>query len=79
MLKSDIHVSHFGNGVIPDQLASEKPADQDPHCFPLYLEMHAYKGCFTYTLKPNRNRILSFSADLSHMMRIRGRSRRNCI
>ena len=25
----------------PDQLASEKPADQDPHCFPLCLEVEA--------------------------------------
>ena len=27
----------FENSVDPDQLASEKPADQDPHCFPLCL------------------------------------------
>ena len=25
----------FDNSVDPDHLASEKPADQDPHCFPL--------------------------------------------
>ena len=25
------------NSVDPDQLASQKPADQDPHCFPLSL------------------------------------------
>ena len=30
LLKSDI--SCFGNSVEPDQLASEKPADQDPYC-----------------------------------------------
>ena len=28
-------IYRFENRVIPDQLASEKPADQDPHCFPL--------------------------------------------
>ena len=27
--------SHFENSVDPDQLASQKPADQDPHCFQL--------------------------------------------
>ena len=26
-------VSRFENSVDPDQLTSEKPADQDPHCF----------------------------------------------
>ena len=30
-------LSGFENSVDPDQLASEKPADQDPHCFPLCL------------------------------------------
>ena len=25
--------SHRWNSVDPDQLASEKPADQDPHCY----------------------------------------------
>ena len=29
--------TYFENSVDPDQLASEKPADQDPHCFPLYM------------------------------------------
>ena len=33
----------------PDQLASEKPDDQDPHCFPFFLH------CF-------QNRIISGSA-----------------
>ena len=33
MLNQDL--PHFENSVGPDQLASEKPADQDPHCFPL--------------------------------------------
>ena len=26
-------ISYFENSVDPDQLASEKPADQDRHCF----------------------------------------------
>ena len=29
--------SCFENSVDPDQLASKKPADQDPYCFPLSL------------------------------------------
>ena len=36
-----VHVSHFENSVCPDQVASEKPADQDPDCFPLYMKIHA--------------------------------------
>ena len=27
----------FANSVVPDQLASMKPADQDPHCFTCIL------------------------------------------
>ena len=27
----------FENSEDPDQLASEKPADLDPHCFPICL------------------------------------------
>ena len=34
-------ISGFENSVDLDQLASEKPADQDLHCFPLCLEIHA--------------------------------------
>ena len=34
MLNTDI--SHFENSVDPDQLASQKPADLEPHCFSLY-------------------------------------------
>ena len=30
------------NSVDPDQLASEKPADQELHCFPLALKVHAF-------------------------------------
>ena len=30
----------FENCVNPDQLASEKPADQDQHCFPLCMLIH---------------------------------------
>ena len=33
MLSPDIY--YFENSVDPDQLASEKSADQDPHFFPL--------------------------------------------
>ena len=40
MLKPDI--SCFKNCVDPDQLASQKPADQDPHCFLICLLIHAY-------------------------------------
>ena len=39
MLKPDI--SRFESSVDPDQLASEKPADQDLQYFPLCLEMRA--------------------------------------
>ena len=35
MLNQD--VTFFQNSVDPDQLASEKPADQDLHCFPFCL------------------------------------------
>ena len=30
-----LDVFYLENSVDPDQLASEKPADQDLHCFPL--------------------------------------------
>ena len=33
----NLDLSIFENSVEPDQLASEKPADQDPHCLPLCL------------------------------------------
>ena len=33
----NLRISCFENSVHSDQLASEKPADQDPHCFPLYV------------------------------------------
>ena len=33
--------SFFENAVDPDQMASTKPSDQDLHCFPLLLKMHA--------------------------------------
>ena len=33
------NVSYFEYSLDPDQLASEKPADQDPHCFLLYNDM----------------------------------------
>ena len=32
------------NSVNPDQLASQKPADQDPHCFSLFLKTCKYRG-----------------------------------
>ena len=35
MLNYDAY--HCENSVDPDQLASVKPADQDPYCFPLHL------------------------------------------
>ena len=38
MLIPDItFVYYFENSVDPDQLASQKPADQDPHCFPIFF------------------------------------------
>ena len=36
------YISRFENSADPDQLASEKPADQDAYCFPLCLLLHAY-------------------------------------
>ena len=33
-------LSFFENTVDPSQLM--KPADQDPHCFPLWLKIHTY-------------------------------------
>ena len=36
MLNADL--SCFKNSVDPDQLASQKPADQDPHFFPQMLK-----------------------------------------
>ena len=35
MLNQD--VTFFEHSVDPDQMASEKLADQDPHCFPFCL------------------------------------------
>ena len=32
----------FENNVDPEQLASNKPPDHDPHRFPLILKIHAY-------------------------------------
>ena len=34
--------SCFENTVDPGQPASEKPADQDSHCFPLCLQVYAH-------------------------------------
>ena len=33
----NLDVPCFENSVDPDQLASEKPADHTPHCFPICL------------------------------------------
>ena len=35
------NISYFKNSVDPDQLASEKPADQDLYWFSLSLQKHA--------------------------------------
>ena len=35
-------ISGFENSVDPDQLASKKPADQDPYCLPISLKLDAY-------------------------------------
>ena len=35
MLYQYLDISYFDNSVDPDQLASQKPADLDLHCFPL--------------------------------------------
>ena len=37
MQRANLDISCFENSVDPDQLASEKPADQGPHCFPLFV------------------------------------------
>ena len=37
-------LSHYENSVDSDQLASEKPADQDPHCFPICMNIDASLG-----------------------------------
>ena len=37
-------ISCFENSVDPNQLVSQKPADQGPHCFPLCLKIHAITG-----------------------------------
>ena len=34
------------NSVDPDQLASQKPADQEPRCFSLVLKMHVVRAGF---------------------------------
>ena len=36
-IDENLDISCFRNIVDPDQLASEKPADQGPHCFPTLL------------------------------------------
>ena len=33
----NLNISCFENSVEQDQLASKKPPDPDPHCFPLCL------------------------------------------
>ena len=35
------YISYFENHVDPDQLASQKPADQDPHSFPSACKVYA--------------------------------------
>ena len=53
-------VSCIENSVDPDELASEKPADLDPHCFSLFLliHVHAYNwklfqtNCPTWLIRP---------------------------
>ena len=40
LIKPECILFWFDNSVDPDQLASQKPADHDPHCFPLCLLMH---------------------------------------
>ena len=37
MLNQDIPRFRFENSADPDQLASQKPADQDLHCFPFCM------------------------------------------
>ena len=40
----NFRLSFFEKIVDPDQMASVKPSDQDPHCFPLNLRIHAYNS-----------------------------------
>ena len=32
----------FANTAEPDQMASDKASDQDPHCFPFFLKVHGF-------------------------------------
>ena len=41
LIMLSLDISCYKNRVDPDQLASEKPADLDSHCFPLRLKKHA--------------------------------------
>ena len=41
--RAEPDVSSFENSEDTDQLASMKPADQNPHCFPPCLQTHANK------------------------------------
>ena len=36
----NLDISCFQNSVDLDQLASEKPADQGPHCFPVLIYLY---------------------------------------
>ena len=60
----DLDISGFENSVDLDQLASEKPADLDLHCFTLSLKRHAnyvhvLESCIL-SLKNGKNSVLFF-------------------
>ena len=40
----NIDTFFFENSVDPNQLVSQKPADQNPHCFPLCLQINVNDG-----------------------------------
>ena len=58
MMNPDL--SHFENSVGTDQLASQKPADQDPHCFSICIYIDA--SYFLSVL------FLLFSINLLHLI-----------
>ena len=51
-------ISCFENSYYPDQLVSEKQADQNPHCFPLSLLTQAYKWNATNVTVTNLRGVL---------------------
>ena len=55
----NLDIAHFENSVDPDQLASEKPADLNPHCLPLCLPIYANNWNPVSSLDKNLGGVLS--------------------